>query len=245
MVLAALPARADEPFYSELERLDEKVWFLGNFTMKNPAFRTAWKRQQIDRTDEGALRLSVAPAPEAAEKDFWGAEVQYKMRSHYGRYEVVMTAARGNGVISSFFTYTGPHFDDPHDEIDFEFLGRDTTKVWVTRFADGARLPGRWVDLPFDAADAPHLYAFEWLPDRIVWYVDNKEIFRVTEAQTTLPVTPGRIHMSIWGGGEAQRDWSGVASDDTRTAATYECVSYVPMGQKARQCSDSYAPANE
>ena len=151
-----------------------------------------------------------------------------------------MTSARGEGVISAFFTYTGPHFDTPHDEIDFEFLGRDTTKVWVTRFADGKRLPGKWIDLGFDSAEAPHLYAFEWLEDKIIWYADGRELMRVTAEETTLPVTPGRVYISLWAGGEQQKNWSGIAPDDTVAVAKYQCMSYRPVGGDNRQCSDGF-----
>ena len=244
LLLAAVggPARAEtgETFLSTFDDLQSDNWYISNFTIKRPDFRTAWRKTGVTRPEglDGPVMLSLLPAPPEADKDFLGAEIQHTRTTHYGRYEVVMQAARGEGVISSFFTYTGPHFGDPHDEIDFEFLGRDTTKVWVTRFADGARLPGRWIDLGFDAADGMHLYAFDWLPDRIVWYVDGVEIFRVTSEETTLPVTPGRIYINIWGGGPGQKNWSGNAPDDTQAQALYRCISFRPLGAEGTTCSD-------
>lgn len=215
-------------------------WFTSNFIVKRPSFRTAWRRENLEVDANGEMILRLHPTKPGSDKDFAGAELQRTKKTHYGRYEVVMTAARGEGVISAFFTYTGPHFKDPHDEIDFEFLGRDTTKVWVTRFADSQRLPGQWVDLGFDAAEGPHLYAFEWLEDEIVWYADGRELLRVTAEETTLPVTPGRVYISIWGGGEDQKNWSGIAPDDTVAVAKYRCMSYRPVGASNRQCSDGF-----
>ncbi|MGR3465001.1 family 16 glycosylhydrolase [Limimaricola sp.] len=240
----AEPAAADEaaPGFildaGEFSRADiQPQWFTSNFDIKTSGFRTAWRKALVS-TEDGRMVLQLRPAPDGHDKDFLGSEVQRRERTHYGRYEVVMTAARGDGVISSFFTYTGPWFDDPHDEIDFEFLGRDTTKVWAMAFADGQKLSGRWIDLGFDAAEAPHLYAFEWHPDRIVWYVDGKEILRITEADGPLPQTPGKIYANIWAGGKAQRNWSGEAPIWTRAAASYDCMSYRPFGVDAPQCSD-------
>ena len=222
----------------EFSRADiQPQWFTSNFTIKTSGFRTAWRKALVS-TQDGRIMLQLRPAPAGHDKDFLGSEVQRRERTHFGRYEVVMTAARGDGVISSFFTYTGPWFDDPHDEIDFEFLGRDPTKVWAMAFADGQKLSGRWIDLGFDAAEAPHLYAFEWHPDRIIWYVDGKEILRVTEADGPLPQTPGKIYSNIWAGGKAQRNWSGEAPIWTRAAASYDCMSYRPFGVDAPQCSD-------
>lgn len=228
----------DDPFFTLFEDLDPAEWYISDFARKKPSFLTAWVRDQVHLTDDGQLQLSLDPAPEGDEKVFYGSEVQRKAYSHYGRYEVVMTAGRGEGVISAFFTYTGPWFDDPWDEIDFEFLGKDTTKVWVTRFADGERLPGQWLDLGFDSAEEPALYAFDWGPEALIWYVNDVEIMRVEAKDRPLPTTPGRIYVSLWGGGEDQKNWSGIAPHDTSTMATYDCISYVPMGETGQQCSD-------
>ena len=216
-------------FMSRLDDLDDvSSWFLSDFAVQRQSFRTAWKRRSISFAPDGGVDLALVPAPAEAQKDFFGAEVQRRQRTHFGRYEVVMTAARGEGVISSFFTYTGPHFGDAHDEIDFEFLGRDTTKVWLNRFVDGQKLPGRWLDLGFDAAEGPHLYRFDWFPDRLVWYVDGRELMRVTADEMAIPQIPQRIYFNIWAGGPGQVGWSGNAPDDMRAQARYNCVSYRP-----------------
>jgi endo-1,3-1,4-beta-glycanase ExoK len=232
--------------------LTPDAWYISNFAIKKPEFRTAWSRHNV-RIVDGALELSLRPArPDNAEdlatgKDFIGAEVQHQPLTRYGRYEVVMTAARGLGVISSMFTYTGPHFGTQHDEIDFEFLGRDTTKVWLNRFVDGQKLPGEWVDLGFDSAEEPHLYAFEWTPESIVWTVDGREMLRAEAPEKTMPVTPGMIYLNIWAGGELQDSWSGNAPDGMEAMARYYCLSFRPMGSEAPQCSDGTpgAPAGE
>ncbi len=228
----------DEPFFTTFDDFNQEEWYISDFKRKKPTFLTAWDFDQVHITDDYQLQLSLDPAPINSGKLFAGAEVQRRKYSHYGRYEVVMTAGRGEGVISAFFTYTGPYFNDPWDEIDFEFLGKDTTKVWVTRFADGERLPGKWLDLGFDSAEQAALYTFDWTPEALVWYVNGEEIFRVDAEDRTLPTTPGRIYLSIWGGGEEQKDWSGVAPRNSSTMASYDCISYVPMGETGKQCSD-------
>lgn len=215
-------------------------WRISHFDVASSHYRTIWTRQSVMRNSaEGApLELWLTPAPAEAQKDFFGGEVQRARRTHYGHYEVEMTAARGDGLISSFFTYTGRYFGDPHDEIDFEFLGRDTTKVWVNRFAKGEKLPGLWIDLGFDAAKGPHLYALDWLPDRLVWYADGREIHRIEAPEYAIPDIPGRIYINIWTGGPAQAQWAGTADPDTRSAASYHCISYRPPGEDAPMCSD-------
>jgi beta-glucanase (GH16 family) len=220
---------------------DADDWFVSDFAIQKESFRTRWSRQAV-RIIDGALVLPLLPAPEDDAKDFIGSEVQRRQRTLYGRYEVEMTAARGEGVISSFFTYTGPYFGDPHDEIDFEFLGRDTTKVWVNRFVDGENLPGQWIDLGFDAAEGPHLYAFEWSPEEIVWFAEGRELLRISADEMAIPSRPSKIYINIWAGNQWQRGWSGMAPDDQMAQARYYCLSYQPLGAETRQCSDRDAP---
>lgn len=230
-------------FISRLDDLDdESSWFISDFAIKQQSFLTAWKHSSVIHAPDGGVSLALVPAPAEAQKDFFGAEVQRRQRTHFGRYEVVMTAARGEGVISSFFTYTGPHFGDPHDEIDLEFLGRDTTKVWLNRFVDGQKLPGRWLDLGFDSAEGPHLYRFDWFADRLVWYVDGRELLRVTADEMAIPQTPQRIYLNIWAGGVGQAGWSGKAPDDMRAQAQYYCVSYRSPDSETPTCSDVPMP---
>lgn len=246
-ILVALATTAgaapDGAFVSHMDDLgDGTAWRVSNFDIGSDTFRTAWRKSSVTRDPNNGVSLALVPAPTEADKDFFGAEVQRNQRTHFGYYEVVMTAARGEGVISSFFTYTGPFFGDPHDEIDIEFLGRDTTKVWLNRFVAGERLPGQWLDLGFDAADGPHLYSFEWLPDRVVWSVDGRELLHVTSRETAIPQIPQRIYLNIWAGGSGQRTWSGEAPEDMRSEARYYCVSYRPPGSDAPMCSSDEMP---
>ena len=223
------------------ELLTTDKWYISNFSIEKPSFRTAWDRDNVELSNT-SLTLSLHPAPNGHEKEFLGSEVQFQTPTHYGRYEVVMTAARGEGIISSFFTYTGAYFGTPHDEIDFEFLGRDTTKVWLNGYTDGQSLPGQWIELGFDAADEPHLYAFEWTPDSITWFVDGRELWQVTAADATLPSLPGKVYINIWAGGPGQKNWSGSASPQQTARAQYFCMSHQPLGFDTPQCSDRSTP---
>lgn len=245
---AAIPPAVAAPegaFISYMNDLTTNAWRISHFAIKRDGFRTAWRRDAVRRTPEGETILTLGPAPPEVGKPFYGAQVQRSRRTHYGHYEVEMRAARGEGVISSFYTYTGPFYGDHHDEIDFEFLGRDTTKVWVTRFAAGKRLPGQWVELGFDAADDYQIYAFTWAPDGIVWSVDGRELLRINADETAIPTVPGRIHLDIWAGAEEQANWSGTAPDDMHASAAYRCVSYRPLDVVAPMCSDAEPTATD
>ena len=103
---------------------------------------------------------------------FAGAEYRTMERFSYGFYSVSMKPAKCSGVITSFFTYTGR----PWDEIDIEFLGKDTTKIQFNYFTNGKGNHEFVYDLGFDASEEFHEYAFEWREGSITWYVDGKAV---------------------------------------------------------------------
>lgn len=199
-----------------------------------------WKARNVGLS-EGGARLDVTPSTSpAAPYDI--AEMSTVQTYGYGRYEVVMRPAKGSGLVSSFFTYTGPHAGNPHDEIDVEFLGSDTTRVELNYFRKGLTGEHGVYDLPFDAADADHLYAFDWLPEGIIWYVDGEELWRTPPGDPMIPKTPGNIMFSNWTGTPALRRWHGSPDFGDRGSAYYSCVSFTPLGQNGRRCADLWRP---
>lgn len=242
-------------FIDLFDRRTLRPWRAADFTMRAKWTATAWRDEQVlllrDETAAPPFRhfveLSLRPNPRAAlegRKPFLGAELSRVGPFAYGRYEVLMQAARGSGLNSTFFTYTGPFFGDPHDEIDFEILGRDTTKVWLNLFRDGEKMGGVWADLGFDAAERPALYVFEWRPEGVTWYVDGQELLRAPASETAPPDTPGRLYVSLWAGSDRLQQWLGPTARDQTGVATYYCVSFRPFDAPGPQCSD-YATADE
>ncbi|MEL6265599.1 MAG: family 16 glycosylhydrolase [Pseudomonadota bacterium] len=241
--LAALPpaALADEAILLEGAVPFSRAIEVSDYSHPGRWTDTAWSRERVAQED-GAIVIDLRPAEDPAavgDKRFVSGEIRHRADVHYGRYEVVMQAAQGDGLNSAFFTYTGPHRGDPHDEIDFEFLGQDTTRVYINVFADKRKMPGESVALGFDAAAGPHLYAFEWLPDRVTWYADGRLLYQFApEDISRLPATPSQIYLSLWAGSPGIRGWLGLADPQTTAEARYWCVSYVPLGGEGVQCSD-------
>ncbi|MCH5350141.1 MAG: glycoside hydrolase family 16 protein [Oscillospiraceae bacterium] len=152
---------------------------------------------------------------------------EYRSKGHYGYglYEVSMKAIKNDGVVSSFFTYTGPSEGNPWDEIDVEILGKDTTKVQFNYFVDGVGGHEYMYSLGFDASEDFHTYAFDWQADKITWYVDGQEVHF---ADANIPVTEGKIMMNAWCGTGVD-GWL-KAFDDSRMPLTaeYEWVRFTP-----------------
>ncbi|UWQ21586.1 family 16 glycosylhydrolase [Jannaschia sp. W003] len=214
-----------------------RSWYLADYDM-GPKFVTGWRDEQVLDDGPGRIALALDPAPEDDTKPFAGAELRRSDGHHFGAYEAILRPGRGDGLVSAFFTYTGPPFGDPHEEIDFEFLGRETSSVWINVFTKGEKMGGRLVPLGFDAAAAPHLYRMEWRPDEIVWFAAGEEIARVDAATFPIPDVPGRLFLSIWAGTPAMAEWLAPTPGDLRSRMEVRCVSYRPAGTTGSECSD-------
>ena len=138
-------------------------------------FNCSWSEDNVTFND-GKMQLTIDSMGDS--EAYRGGEYRSKENYGYGLYEVSMKAIKNDGVVSSFFTYTGPSEDNPWDEIDVEVLGKDTTKVQFNYYTNGV---------------GKH----EYKEDGITWYVDGKEAYKATE---NLPVTPGKIMMNAWNG---------------------------------------------
>ena len=90
-------------------------WTMADYTFSHPHFDTDWSASQIAL--KNGVQLSLSPNVKGT-NNFLGASFRRETTSHYGRYEVVIQPARGEGVVTGFFSYTGPYYGTRHDEID-------------------------------------------------------------------------------------------------------------------------------
>ena len=169
------------------------------------------------------------------------AELRTPEHYGYGRYEAIMRPSGDSGTVSAFFTYTGAPFGDPHDEVDIEFVGARSDQVEFNYFKNGRRGAYTRVALGFDAADAMNLYAFDWLPDKIIWYVNGEEVYRTHTDGDDIPIHPGKIYISAWTGIEQKYAWTGRPDFEAQSQADFECISYTPVGKESWMCADQWA----
>lgn len=171
--------------------------------------------------ENGALNLTI-DKDSMGQYRYAGAEYRTSDTYHYGYYETSMKAIKNDGVVSSFFTYTGPSENNPWDEIDIEILGKDTTKVQLNYYTNGVGGHEVMYDLGFDASEDYHVYGFDWQPDYITWYVDRVPVYT---AYQNIPVTPGRIMMNAWPGTGVD-EWLKPYNGTTPLTASYQWVTY-------------------
>jgi len=189
-------SRKENVLEVNLQEHDSNLFEIANGWSNGNIFDCTWRESNITFED-GIMKMRIDDDGENARPKWSGAEYRSRNFYHYGLFEVCMKPIKNDGVVSSFFIYTGPSDNNPWDEIDIEFLGKDTTKVQFNYFTNGQGNHEFVYDLGFDASEEFHTYAFEWLPDSITWYVDGEPVHTATE---NIPVTPGKVMMNVWPG---------------------------------------------
>lgn len=181
-------------------------------------FNCTWESENVSFS-QGKMNLSIYSDGRGG---YTGGEYRTRQAFGYGMYDVSMKPIKNDGVVTSFFTYTGPSDGTKWDEIDIEFLGKDTTKVQFNYYTDGVGDHEYLYDLGFDASQSYHQYGFYWDKNSITWYVDKKPVYTATR---DIPSTPGKIMMNVWPGIGVD-EWLNRYNGVTPLTGSYDWISY-------------------
>lgn len=223
------PAIAGERgFEDDFEHHDFRRWQRSHNWSNNGYWGCAWRNDHV-RIEDGMMTLRLSDTA-TLDRSYTCGEYSTFEKHGFGRYATSMKAARGDGVITGFFIYTGPAFGDPWHETTIEVLGKDTTKVQFTVFVDGVPT-SRSMDLGFDAADGLHTYEIEWLEGGIRWFVDGRMMHEVRRSERDLPATPGKLFMHMWNNNGLE-DWAGhFAYPGKPVEAQFDWVRFTPAAE--------------
>jgi endo-1,3-1,4-beta-glycanase ExoK len=192
-------------FVEDFDSIDTARWYVSDGWSNGAHQNCTWSKDMVAISD-GVLKLGYAQQ-ETKDREYACGEIQTKKRFGYGTYEARIKAVEGSGLNTGFFTYIGPAHGKPHDEIDFEILGKDPSKVQLNIYVDGEGGHEKLVPVPGGAANGFNDYAFVWEKDRIRWYVNGKLVHMV-DNPTALPTHASKIYLSLWGS-ETLKSWMG------------------------------------
>ncbi|MBW9063787.1 glycoside hydrolase family 16 protein [Rhizobium herbae] len=212
VLLAGLPvatlaqeANIGTSFVENFDKINRKIWYISDGWDNGAHQNCTWSKKQV-AVQNGVLELTFEQR-KAGKRDYACGEIQTLKRFGYGTYEARIKTAEGSGLNSAFFTYIGPTDKKPHDEIDFEVLGKDTGKVQVNQYISAKGGNEKLVDVEGGANAAFNDYAFVWERDRLRYYVNGALVQDVTDP-AKIPVNAQKIFFSLWGT-DTLSDWMG------------------------------------
>jgi endo-1,3-1,4-beta-glycanase ExoK len=219
-------------FYDIFDPLNSVRWSVSNGWQNGPHQDCTWSATNVRKVQE-ALQL-VLDDRRTPERAFSCAEVQSRRLYGYGTYEVRMRAPFAAGLVTSFFTYTGPTDGParPYEQISFEFVPKDLNTA-LLNFSAG----GRGNNHSDGSVPTGYLkvndYAFQWLPNRVRWLINGKLVREVVaSANTPIPEYAAHIIFSIRNGtGHSQEEWLGrFEYPGSPLVAAIEHVAYTQLG---------------
>ena len=199
---------------------DDKVSYVSHGYSNRGMFLSTWSKERI-RYDNGIGYLSILDEDDVN----YGAELRTQQGYLYGYFGARIKTFKHPGTVQSIFTYNGG-WNYIWDEIDIEFLGKDTTRVQFNYYSNGKGGHEYWYDLGFDSSEDFHDYGFKWEEDKITWYVDFIPVY----AQKAKLGQWGRFFINVWAGNESAYNWLGeYQKTDVPLEAAYDYMCYSPL----------------
>lgn len=230
----AASAQDDQPtggsFVDNFERLDTSRWYVSDGWNNGPHQNCTWSRKQVGIKD-GVLQLQFIQS-KTGERNYACGEIQTTKRYGYGTYEARYRTATGSGLNSAFFTYIGPADKQPHDEIDFEVLGKNSGEVQVNQYIKAKGGNEKLVPVGAKADDGFNDYAFVWEPGRLRYYLNGKLVQDVTDP-SKIPDSQQKIFFSLWGT-DTLKDWMGKFAYTKPTSLEVDRFAYTAPGDKCQ-----------
>ncbi|MHB0950907.1 MAG: endo-1,3-1,4-beta-glycanase ExoK [Allorhizobium sp.] len=213
-------------FVENFDRLDTTIWYISDGWNNGPHQNCTWSKKQA-AVANGVLELTFEKR-KLGERDYVCGEIQTRNRFGYGTYEVRMKSAEPSGMNSAFFTYIGPTDKKPHDEIDFEVLGKNSSQVQLNQYVAGKGGNEALADVPGGASTTFNDFAFVWEKDRLRYFVNGQMVHEVTDA-SKIPTNAQKVFLSLWGT-DTLRDWMGAFSYSGPSKIQVERLAFTASG---------------
>lgn len=233
LVAGSIPSRAQDmpnspSFVDDFTSFDRARWYVSDGWSNGPHQNCTWSKSLVGLSD-GVLTLGFEKR-KVKDRDFACAEIQTKKRYGYGTYEARMKTDTGSGLNAAFFSYIGPADKQPWDEIDFEVLTKDTSKVQVNTYISGKPKNEKLADVEGGTDKGFNDYGFVWEKDRLRFYVNGKLVQEVTDP-AELPTHSQKIFFSLWGS-DKLTNWMGAFTDPGRKVSMQvERVAFTALGE--------------
>ncbi len=212
---------------NEFRELDSELWVLRDDTF--PSNLALFRPSNFSIGTDNVAQLTLREERTSV-RQFTSASIASQRRYLYGRFVAEVRPSNVSGLITGIFL----HRNAPRQEIDLEFLGKDTTKLLVnvyynpggegTKLEYGYRGTPALIDLGFDTTSEFHRYEIEWCSDFIRWRVDGRLVHeRAMWEPTPIPHLPMQFNVNLWH--SRSRELAGkLAVDDLPAHSLIRCI---------------------
>lgn len=182
-----------------------------------------WSSANVNRAADGSVNLTLGAAPAGSTRPYSGGEIQSNEVATTGTWTWVAQAPKmQDGAVFGMFTYKANYQTQPWVEFDFEFVGKDTTKVQLNIHMENAsgqhisldQAMGHpvIVDLGFDASQGKHTYEVSVTTTGATFYVDGKVVGQY--GPQNMPggvwqIGPQKSFVDLWSVSPGQESWAG------------------------------------
>ena len=223
---------SDNGLSKKFGELDSELWVLRDDTF--PSNLALFRPSNFAIGTDNVAQLTLREESTSV-RHFTSASIASRRRYQYGHFAAEVRPSNVPGLITGIFL----HRNAPRQEIDLEFLGRDTTKVLVnvyynpggegTKLEYGYRGTPALVDLGFDASSEFHRYEIEWCSDFIRWRVDGRLVHeRVMWGPTPIPHLPMQFNVNLWH--SRSKELAGRLAAGRLPARSYiRCIDFQPQ----------------
>ena len=184
------------------DRLDCGIWEVLDDTF--PDNLALFREANLSLGNPGRVTLNLRKGGTNL-RTFTSASIRSRKAYRYGRFEAEIRPAKGPGLVTGVFL----HRNSPRQEIDIEFLGRNTRQLMVNvyynpggegaTFEYGYRGTPAVIDLDFDASKGFHRYLIVWTSSSIRWFIDGRLVHeRANWDPTPIPHLPMRFFVNLW-----------------------------------------------
>ena len=126
-----------------------------------------------------------------------GTRISSKNEFRYGIIDASIKIPKGSNVITSFILMS-----DNGDEIDFEFVGTDTTIIQTNYFYKGEpvfNVNAIFYKVPVDLSDDYNIFTINWTPEYYQWFWNGRLLRTLFKSNTPkYPDSISKVQLGIW-----------------------------------------------
>lgn len=207
---------------------NEEQWYLPeNVSVANGILSLTAKREQAQTPDGDTY--SYTSGMVTSGRLTYNTDSPSRFAYKYGYAEVRARIPKGKGLWPAIWLLPDDHIAKPEIDV-MEILGDDPHTVYMNfhykdQNGNRARSAGQWTS-DVDLSEDWHIYAVDWKPNELVWYIDGIERRRFTKLPY-IPNEPMYLILNLAVGG----DWPGSPDDQTVFPSSFE-IDYVRVWKR-------------